>query len=66
MDALEIVPPLEPRDAFYGGRTEAFKLYKEASDTVAFSRALTISIVVLTHLIIGFNDFRIGSLSQNL
>jgi len=28
--ALEIVPPLEPWDAFYGGRTEAFKLYEEA------------------------------------
>lgn len=27
------MPPLEPRDAFYGGRTEAFKLYKESSDT---------------------------------
>jgi len=24
--------PLEPRDAFYGGRTEAFTLYKEATD----------------------------------
>ena len=33
VDALEIVPPLEPRDAFYGGRTEAFKLYEESSDT---------------------------------
>ena len=33
VDALEIVSPLEPRDAFYGGRTEAFKLYEEASNT---------------------------------
>ena len=31
IDSLESVTPLEPRDAFYGGRTEAFKLYAEAS-----------------------------------
>lgn len=31
MDALEIAAPLEPRDAFLGGRTEAFKLYEEAT-----------------------------------
>ncbi|XP_052761746.1 uncharacterized protein LOC128204370 [Mya arenaria] len=29
--ALEFVSPLEPRDAFFGGRTEAFKLYEEAT-----------------------------------
>ena len=29
---LDIVTPLEPRDAFYGGRTEAFKLYSEANE----------------------------------
>ena len=29
---LVLTTPLEPRDAFYGGRTEAFTLYKEASD----------------------------------
>ncbi len=29
---LEMVTPLKPRDAFYGGRTEAFTLYKEASE----------------------------------
>ncbi|XP_052776205.1 uncharacterized protein LOC128214030 [Mya arenaria] len=28
---LEFVGPLEPRDAFFGGRTEGFKLYEEAS-----------------------------------
>ncbi|XP_052762307.1 uncharacterized protein LOC128204947 [Mya arenaria] len=28
---LEYVGPLEPRDAFFGGRTEGFKLYEEAS-----------------------------------
>ncbi|XP_052778720.1 uncharacterized protein LOC128216186 [Mya arenaria] len=28
---VNIVTPLEPRDAFYGGRTEGFKLYEEAS-----------------------------------
>lgn len=27
-----VLLPLEPRDAFYGGRTEAFTLYKEATD----------------------------------
>ncbi len=26
-----IIPPLEPRDAFYGGRTEAYTMYKEAT-----------------------------------
>jgi hypothetical protein len=31
IDSLEIVTPLEPRDAFFGGRTEAFKLYEEAT-----------------------------------
>ncbi|XP_052815380.1 uncharacterized protein LOC128242318 [Mya arenaria] len=31
LDNLEIVTPLEPRDAFYGGRTEAFKLYEKAT-----------------------------------
>ena len=30
IDKLEFVTPLVPRDAFYGGRTEAFKLYEEA------------------------------------
>jgi len=28
----EIVPPLEPRDVFYGGRTEVFRLFKEATN----------------------------------
>lgn len=28
----EIVPPLEPNDAFYGGRTEVFRLLKEATN----------------------------------
>lgn len=31
IESLEIVTPLEPRDAFYGGRTEAFKLYAETT-----------------------------------
>ena len=31
VECLDIVMPLEPRDAFYGGRTEAYTLYKEAS-----------------------------------
>ena len=30
--SLDIILPLEPRDAFYGGRTEGFKLYDEAVD----------------------------------
>lgn len=34
VESLDIVSPLEPRDAFYGGRTEGFKLYQEASDTM--------------------------------
>lgn len=29
IEILELVTPLAPRDAFYGGRTEAFKLYEE-------------------------------------
>lgn len=32
IEQLDIVTPLEPRDAFYGGRTEAFKLYEEATE----------------------------------
>ena len=31
IQALDFVTPLEPRDAFYGGRTEAFTLYEEAT-----------------------------------
>ncbi|XP_053392045.1 uncharacterized protein LOC128554759 [Mercenaria mercenaria] len=31
VDQLDIVTPLEPRDAFYGGRTEAYTMYKEAT-----------------------------------
>ncbi|XP_045201509.2 uncharacterized protein LOC123555044 [Mercenaria mercenaria] len=31
IESLGIISPLEPRDAFYGGRTEAYTLYKEAS-----------------------------------
>ncbi|XP_053390895.1 uncharacterized protein LOC128553745 [Mercenaria mercenaria] len=33
IQSLEIVTPLEPRDAFFGGRTEAFKLYEEGTET---------------------------------
>ena len=29
---LDIATPLQPRDAFFGGRTEAFTLFKEATD----------------------------------
>ena len=32
MESIEMVTPLEPRDAFYGGRTEAFTLYQEAGE----------------------------------
>ncbi|XP_071176481.1 uncharacterized protein [Mytilus edulis] len=32
IDSIDITTPLEPRDAFAGGRTEAFKLYHESSD----------------------------------
>jgi hypothetical protein len=32
LEGLDIVTPLQPRDAFYGGRTEAFTLFKEASE----------------------------------
>lgn len=31
VEQLDIVTPLEPRDALYGGRTEAYSLHKEAS-----------------------------------
>lgn len=31
INSLEHVRPLQPRDAFYGGRTEAFTMYKEAT-----------------------------------
>jgi hypothetical protein len=29
---LDVVTPLIPRDAFYGGRTEAFTLFKESTE----------------------------------
>ncbi|XP_045197429.2 uncharacterized protein LOC123552109 [Mercenaria mercenaria] len=32
IDSLEIALPLEPRDAFHGGRTEAFKMYAESTE----------------------------------
>ncbi|CAG2235462.1 unnamed protein product [Mytilus edulis] len=32
VDSVNYVTPLEPRNAFSGGRTEAFKLYHEAKD----------------------------------
>ncbi|XP_052813916.1 uncharacterized protein LOC128240969 [Mya arenaria] len=31
IQSLELVSPLEPRDAFFGGRTEGFQLYEESS-----------------------------------
>lgn len=31
--SLDFVGPLNPRDAFFGGRTESFKLYEKASET---------------------------------
>ncbi|XP_033756183.1 probable DNA polymerase [Pecten maximus] len=31
LKTLDVEDPLEPRDAFYGGRTEAFTMYAEAS-----------------------------------
>jgi hypothetical protein len=31
IQTLELVSPLEPRDAFFGGRTEAFNLFEEAN-----------------------------------
>ena len=33
LDTLEIVDPLEPRDAFFGGRTNAVKLHQVADET---------------------------------
>ena len=32
IENLDITSPLPPREAFYGGRTEGFKLYEEAND----------------------------------
>ena len=34
---IELVTPLQAKDASYGGRTEAFTLYKEASETKTIS-----------------------------
>ena len=31
VESLEIIAPLEPRDAFYGGRAEGFQLYETSS-----------------------------------
>jgi len=31
IDGLDLTTPLEPREAFYGGRTEAYTLFREAS-----------------------------------
>ena len=38
IDHLELPSPLEPRDAFFGGRTEAFTLYKEVApdETISY------------------------------
>lgn len=33
VQSLEFMWPLEPRDVFYGGRTEMFTLYEEATET---------------------------------
>ena len=32
VENLDLVSPLKPRDAFFGGRTEAFKLYQSADE----------------------------------
>ena len=32
INSLEMISALEPQKAFYGGRTEAFTLYKEANE----------------------------------
>ena len=32
IEQLDVVTPLEPCEAFYGGRTEAYTLFKEASE----------------------------------
>ncbi|XP_053405164.1 uncharacterized protein LOC128558905 [Mercenaria mercenaria] len=32
IEQLDMVTPLQPREAFFGGRTEAFTLYKEANE----------------------------------
>lgn len=33
LSSLDIIPPLNPRDAFFGGRTGAVSLYRQADDT---------------------------------
>lgn len=35
VDSIEIITPLELRDAFYGRRTESFKLYHESTNTLS-------------------------------
>jgi hypothetical protein len=37
VDKVNYVTPLEPREAFLGGRTEAFKLYHEAKGNEAIN-----------------------------
>ena len=32
VDNVQVLPPLEPRDAFFGGRTEAFTLHAESNE----------------------------------
>ena len=32
IDRLDLATPLNPRDAFYGRRTEGFQLYEETTD----------------------------------
>ena len=34
IESLDMVPLLDPRDAFYGGRIEVFTLFKEAENGV--------------------------------
>jgi len=47
IEPLEIVTPLEPRDAFYGGRTEVFTLYKEAGidETIKYYEVTSLLVV---------------------
>ena len=35
IESLDMVPPLDPQDAFYGGRIEVFTLFKEAENVIS-------------------------------
>ena len=49
-DTYDLVDPLEPRDAFFGGRTNAAKLYHECQEDEKIRYAKDVMITILLTL----------------